>query len=173
MFFVGIILLMIYAKKLGKFKLYKEAKVKAMMPINEVLANAVNDLTKEDEPWIISTEGNSIIARINWKNTTNISFVEINNEMQNFEYCINLFDDYKYTEGTESTTDTASIELGSTSANHSAFYGLELRDFHSIEFGVNHNTDEKGIIKTNFTTDEIRDRIRQYVEERGYKRKVF
>ena len=172
-FFIVIILSTLYTKKIGKLKLYKAAEVKMQMPVAEVLNNAINDLVKEGEPWEITTEGNSIIARINWKNTTNLSLDGITKEVQNFEYRVNLFDDYKYTEGTESTSDTASIGPGGASMEHGKFYGLELKDVRTIEFGVNHNTGEEGIIKTNFSTDEIRDRVRQYVEERGYKRTLF
>lgn len=170
-FLISTTLLLIHAKNKNKLKLYKPAPIKCKMTINELLNSAVNDLKVNDEPWDIFIENNSIIAKINWKNTTNFSFTGITKEMENFEYRINLFDNYKYTEFFKTNSTNANLNPTSVSATHSSFYGIVLRDYDSIEFGINHNTKEKGIITTHFSTDEIRNKMRTYVEERGYRLK--
>lgn len=164
-----ILLLALFAKKAKQLRFYKPAKAITKVPKDELLKNCVKDLYSPDLPWEISVEGDAIIGRIDWKNTTSFSFAKVSNELKNFEYRVNLTDDYKFFEVMVEKERTGSVSPAGASLHYSYFYGISLRYYKSFEVGINNKTGETGIIKTEFSTQEIRDKIRHYVEERGYK----
>ena len=163
------IILLVMAKKEKKLKLYVSPKVIEVLPKETVLNNCITDLNNEKEPWIITVENDSIVAKINWKDTTNINFTGITKDMENFEYRLTLNDDHTYSETMITSSGTTTFGPTIYSAKGSFFIGTSLRHFETIEFGTNNKTGETGVIKTKFSTDEIRDKIRYYVEERGFK----
>lgn len=163
------IILLVMAKKEKKLKLYVSPKVIEVLPKETVLNNCITDLNNEKEPWIITVENDSIVAKINWKDTTNLSFTGITKDMENFEYRLTLNDDHTYSETMITSSGTTTFGPTTYSADRSFFIGTSLRHFESFEIGIDNKTGEKGVIKTKFSTDEIRDKIRYYVEERGFK----
>lgn len=172
--FIGILgatIAFIDGKRKNKLKFYKPAKVEKKTPREELLNRCVNDLTDPNYPVLITTEGNWIVASIDWKNTTRFTFTSITNEQRSFEYRVFLNDNYTYTEQMNSISNELGVKPGNITFETSAFSGIELRDYGSIEFGINNNTGETGLITTKFDTEEIRDRIRTYVEKHGYKYK--
>ena len=139
-----------------------------------VLAQAPEALNKPDQPWEVSVEGDSIVARWKWMDAAFFSPHEITNETREFTYTVTLTDKgtWKERDTTEKKSSGVSLEGGKLKigGSSSTFKGKTTQK--SIQFGIGKNkqTGEMGIVKFNFDTTSIKQPIRDYLTACGWKK---
>ena len=144
-----------------------------MVEKQKVLADAVTVLNKEDQPWEAKVEGDTIVAYWKWMDARFFSPGEINDETKEYKFIVTLHDNGKYSEKDIEKQSEASIDVkGNTiSFGSSAFAGKEAHKAFVMGVGENKQTGEVGIIKFKFSTGIVKEPIRQYLKDCGWKKK--
>ena len=113
----------------------------------EVLNNALIVLNKPDKPWEVTITNDSIVAKWKWMDATFFAPNEITNEVKEYSYIVTLTDKGKWT---EKDIISESITIG---------------------FGKNNDSNESGIVRFKYDTSNIKNEIKNYLQECGYKKK--
>ena len=124
----------------------------------EVLNNALIVLNKPDKPWEVTITNDSIVAKWKWMDATFFSPNEITNEVKEYSYIVTLTDKGKWTEKDITSEKEQNINVGE---------GKSI----TIGFGKNNDSNESGIVKFKYDTSIIKNEIKNYLQECGYKKK--
>ena len=138
----------------------------------KVLQDAENILNKQDQPWSVVVEGDSIIATWKWMDATFFSANEVNDKVKEYKFTVTLKDNGKWKEIDETQEKTANVNFkdGKISFGTSSFVGSTTQKNITIGLGRNKDTNETGIIKFKFDTAIIKEPIRKYLESCGWKK---
>lgn len=138
----------------------------------KVLENAVNVLNKEEQPWEVSIEGDSIIAKWKWMDASFFGPSEVTDETKEFFFKVTLKDNGKWNETDYKEENKTNVDLknGKVSFGTSSFQGTSVGKSFQIGLGQNKQTGETGIIKFKFDTSIIKEPIRQYLKDCGWKK---
>ena len=140
----------------------------------KVLADAPGALNKPGQPWEVTVEGDSIVARWKWMDATFFSPAQVTSEVKAFEFKITLKDNGKYKEldKTENKSSGMSMSGGKMSFGSSSSSFVGKTNTKSIQFGVgkNNQTGEAGIIGFKFNTTDVKKPVRDYLAACGYKK---
>lgn len=138
----------------------------------KVLQDAENMLNKQEQPWSVVVEGDSIIATWKWMDATFFSTAEVTDEEKEYKFIVTLKDNGKWKETDQSQEKTANINMkdGKISFGSSAFIGNSVQKNITIGLGKNNETGETGIIKFKFDTKIMKEPIRQYLINCGWKK---
>ncbi len=141
----------------------------------EILANIFNDLNINEKNWTISIDGNQIIAYWKWKDGIFFSPDSITDEVKEYKFIVTLLDNgkWKETDVTNNTSEGISLSSGKASFNKSFFVGNKKEKSFEISFGKKRDEDNIGIQKITFDTDLIKQPIRNYLKQCGWKKKGF
>lgn len=139
----------------------------------EILANIVNDLNVSEKNWTISIEENRIIAYWKWKDGTFFSTESITDEVKEYKFIITLLDNGKWKESDVANDKSKGINMneGTISFNKSFFNGNKVEKSFELSFGKKRDEDNFGIQKTTFDTNLIKQPIRDYLKQCGWKKK--
>lgn len=136
-----------------------------------ILQNIKNDLNKPNQPWEISIEGNSIVAYWKWMDATFFSPNDVTNEIKEYKFIVTLLDNSKWSEQDASTQSNVSFNGNGLSFGTSSFSGNQVSKSITIGFGKDNSTGKVGIIKSKFDTSIIKNAIRNYLTNCGWKKK--
>lgn len=139
-----------------------------------MLAEAPGALNKPDQPWEVTIEGDSIVARWRWMDATFFSAAEVDKEVKDFTFKVTLTDKGKYKEldSTESKASNVSMSGGKMSFGTSSksFSGKTNQKSFSFGTGADNKTGEVGLLKHKFDTTLVKKPIRDYLESNGWKK---
>jgi len=145
------------------------------MPKQQVLYDAPNALNRPEQPWQVTVEGDSIVARWKWMDATFFAPTEINDETRNYSFTVTLDNKGKWKELDRKEEKASSVSLNSNGGlsfgtSKSGFKGKTTQK--SFEFGVgkNNQTGEVGIIGFKFDTALVKNSIRDYLTYCGWKK---
>lgn len=144
-----------------------------MLEKSKVLYDAQNILNKPDQPWGVSIEDDSIVATFKWMDATFFAPGEVNEQTKQYKFVVTLTDDGKWTEFDQSEQKEAKIDFkdNKISFGTSTFAGKQMQKSFAIGLGKNNQTGETGIISFKFDTQIIKETIRAYLKDCGYKKK--
>ena len=139
----------------------------------EVLNNALIVLNKPDKPWEVTITNDSIVAKWKWMDATFFSPNEITNEVKEYSYIVTLTDKGKWIEKDVTSEKEKNINIGENKIEFgsSNFSGHTANKSITIGFGKNNTTNETGIVAFKYDTSLIKNEIRNYLQECGYKKK--
>lgn len=139
----------------------------------EVLNNALIVLNKPDKPWEVTIANDSIVVKWKWMDATFFSPNEITNEVKEYSYIVTLTDKGKWTEKdiTSETEKNINIGEGKLEFGSSNFSGHTVSKSITIGFGKNNDSNESGIVRFKYDTSIIKNEIKNYLQECGYKKK--
>ena len=145
-----------------------------MLDKNQVLTGAPAALNKEDQPWEVTVEGNSIVARWCWMNATFFAVAEVDNKVKDYKFTVTLDDKGKYKEldNSKEKQSTVGMKNGKLSfgSSSNSFSGHKNQKSFSLGVGKDNQSGEVGIIKNVFDTDLVKKPIRAYLEQCGWKK---
>ena len=145
----------------------------AMSEKQAVLANAPGALNRADRPWVVTVEGDSIIARWKWMDATFFAPHEINDETKQFTFIVTLTDKrtWKELDKTENKTSGVKMSGGKLSFGSSSrsFSGKSNQKSFSFGVGQNNQTGEAGLIAFKFNTTDVKKPVRDYLTACGWK----
>ena len=139
-----------------------------------MLYHAPSMLNRPDQPWEVTVEGDSIVARWKWMDAVWFAPQEITDEVKSYSFAVTLSDNGKYKEldTTEEKTRQIKMEGGKiglgTSSNK--FKGKQSQK--SFEFGIGRNNDtgQVGFISFKYNTTQVKDAVRGWLEANGWKK---
>lgn len=139
-----------------------------------VLADAPNALNRPDQPWEVTVEGDSIVARWKWMDATFFAPHEVNNEIRQFTFTVTLNDNGKWKEIDKSENKSGGVKMsgGKIGFGSSSSTFLGKTNQKSIQFGLgkNNRTGEAGIVGFKFDTTAVKQPVRAYLTACGWKK---
>jgi len=145
----------------------------AMSEKQAVLANAPGALNRPDRPWVVTVEGDSIIARWKWMDATFFAPHEVNDETRQFTFIVTLTDNRTWKELDKTQNKTSGVKMSGGklsfgSSSHS-FSGKSNQKSFSFGAGKNNQTGEAGLIAFKFNTTDVKKPVRDYLTACGWK----
>ena len=140
----------------------------------KVLNDAQFALNKQEQPWYVTVEGNSIIARWKWNDQNFFNLNEVGNEVKEYFFTVTLDDKGKWREldKTEESSKGIKMEGGQISlgASKSSFMGKTNQKSFSMEFGKNKDTGKFEVSKSKFDTTMVKQPVRDFLTSNGWKK---
>lgn len=139
-----------------------------------VLANAPGALNKPNQPWEVTIEGDSIVARWKWMDASFFAPHEVNDGIKQFTFTVTLDGKGKYKEIDKTENKSAGVKMSggklSLGGSSSTFIGKTNQK--SIQFGAgkNNQTGETGIVGFKFDTTAVKQPVRDYLTSCGWKK---
>jgi hypothetical protein len=159
---------------LNKRQLFLRGGKNMVMDKQLVISQAPEVLNRADQPWEVTVEGDSIIARWKWMDATFFSPAEVNNQVKEYTFTVTLGNKGKWKEidKTEQKSSGVSMSGGKLSLGSSSntFKGNTNRKSISFGTGKNNETGEVGLITFKFDTSVVKNPIRSYLESCGWKK---
>lgn len=144
------------------------------MPKPMVLQNAYQALNRPNQPWFVSIEGNTIVAKWKWMDAVYFSPTQVTDEVRNYTFRVTLLDNGKWKEQdiTENTVATANLN-GKIGARKDFFVGKTTQKTTTITFGQDRNTGNTGMNVSRFDTSIIKNSVRGFLTSCGWKKAGF
>jgi len=143
----------------------------------KVLADATGTLNKQDQPWEVTVEGDSIVARWRWKDATLFGFGEISNEVRDYKFIVTLTDKGKWKEKDKTSNQSSGIKInkgkGRKGKSMNSFSGNTSQKSISFGVGKNNATGETGVVRFDFDTSKVKKPVREYLTACGWKKAGF
>jgi hypothetical protein len=140
----------------------------------QVLQGAATALNKPDQPWEVTVEGDSIVARWKWMDAAFFSPTQITNEVKEFSFTVTLKDNGKYKEIDKTAQQSAGVSAGGGKVgfggSSSTFIGKTNQKSISFGVGKNNQTGEVGIVGFKFNTTDVKKPVRDYLASCGWKK---
>jgi len=135
-----------------------------------VLAQAAQTLNRPDQPWEVTVEDDSIIARWRWMDGTFFAPTAVTQEVRDFIFTVTLKDDGRWKERDNKKERALTIGLGGVSGQFGTFSGKATEKATEFRLGVNNQTGEAGVVGFKFDTALIKQPIRDYLTACGWKK---
>ena len=139
-----------------------------------LLSQAPNALNRPDQPWYVSVEGDSLVARWKWMDAYFFSPHEVNDETRNYTFTVNLSDKgtWKELDTTDNKSKHVSFGPGGLSlgGSTSTFKGKTNQKSFTFGAGKDKVTDEVGLISFKFDTTAVKQPIRNYLAANGWQK---
>ncbi len=150
-----------------KSKVLEDAK---MVEKSKVLEDAKMVLNNESQPFEVNIEGDSIVAKWKWMDAGFFGIGVITDEIKEFTFQVILDDKGKWHEVDSSKSKKSKFHIKGMSFETSTFKGTSMNKSFTIGFGKNKQTDETGIVQFQFDTKLIKEPIRNYLKNCGWKK---
>jgi len=139
-----------------------------------MLYHAPAMLNKPDIPWVVSVEGDTIVARWKWMDALWFSVGEISDEVKNYSFAVTLSDNgtYKELDTTEEKTRSITMKDGNLGFGTSkdVFKGKQTRKSFEFGLGKDNTKDSVGFIGFKYNTTLVKDQLRSYLDANGWKK---
>lgn len=145
-----------------------------MVDKQKVLYDAQFVLNRPEQPWAVTVEGDSIVARWKWMDAMFFAPHEVNDETRQFTFTVTLKDNGKWKEldVTENKSAGMSMSGGKIGFGGSSKKFVGDTSQKSIQFGLgkNNQTGQAGVIGFKFDTTAVKQPIRDYLKACGWKK---
>ena len=131
--------------------------------------NEILNLNNGNYPFSVNVEGDTIIAKWKWMDTTYFGVGVVTESIKNFTYTVVLNNDNTYSERDNSEENTKKVDLAQQSfgMQKDLFVGKTTNKEIQFGFGTNNNTGETGVVVNKFDTKIIKEPIRTILENNG------
>ena len=140
----------------------------------KVLSEALDVLNKPDQPWEVTVEGDSIIARWKWMDATFFAPNEVNSTTKQFAFIVTLNDKGKWKELDKTEDKSKSIKMSggkiSMGSSSGKFVGKTFGKTAQIGIGKDNQTGKIGFVGFKFDTSKVKQPIRDFLTARGWKK---
>jgi len=145
-----------------------------MIERKKVLEDAPSALNNENQPWEVTIEDNSIVARWKWMDADFFAPNEINNETKEFTFTVTLDDKGKWKEIDKIEEKQHGIKMGGGGVgfgiSSSSFKGKSSQKSFKFGLGKDKKTGEVGLVGFKFDTALVKQPIRDYLTSCGWKK---
>ena len=139
-----------------------------------VLAQAQGALNRPDQPWEVTIQGDSIVARWKWMDATFFAPHEVSNETKEFTFTVTLSDKGTWKELDKTENKATNVKMGGGKAgfgsSSSTFKGKTNQKSFQFGVGKNNQTGDAGVIGIKFDTTKVKQPIRDYLTSCGWKK---
>jgi hypothetical protein len=140
----------------------------------QVLNDAPNVLNRPDQPWQVTVEGDSIVARWKWMDATFFAPNEVSDETRDYTFTVTLTDKGKWKELDKSEQKSSGVSMSggtlSFGSSSSSFKGKQTTKSFEFGMGKNNQTGEVGLVGFKFDTSIVKKAVRDYLTNCGWKK---
>ncbi|MDR0851132.1 MAG: hypothetical protein LBN36_01420 [Clostridiales Family XIII bacterium] len=140
----------------------------------QVLYDAPGYLNRPDQPWYVTVEGDSIVARWKWMDAIFFAPHEVNNEVRDYTFTVTLKDNYKWKEvdRSEESSSGANFSNGQLSFGGSKNTFKGKQSGKSVQFGIgaDRGSGAVGLVGFKFDTEAVKAPIRAFLSSAGWKK---
>ena len=140
----------------------------------QVLYDAVGALNRPEQPWVVTVEGDAIVARWKWMDATFFGPNEVDNQTRDYTFTVRLDDKGKWHEldTVQQKSQNAGISGGKIGfgTSSSTFKGKTTQKSFSFGVGQDNQTGQVGFIGFKFDTEIVKKSIRDYLAYCGWKK---
>ena len=140
----------------------------------KVLEDAPAVLNKPDQLWQVFVQGDSIIGQWNWMDAIFVGLHEVTDEVRTYTFTVTLDDKGKWKEIDHTVDEKSSVKLQggkvSFGTSKDTFAGKKSQKSFEIGLGKDRKKDEIGLVTAKLDTSAIKEPIRAYLTNCGYKK---
>jgi len=140
----------------------------------QVLFDAPAALNRADQPWEITVEGDSIVARWKWMDAIFFAPELVTEEIKNYTFTVTLGDNGKWKELDRSSEKSKDVEFKggalSFGMSSSSFKGKKTQKSFSAGLGKDNQTGKVGVVAFKIDTELVKKPVRDYLEHCGWKK---
>ena len=145
-----------------------------VVPKQQVLYDAQYVLNRPDQPFLVTVEGDSIVARWKWMDAIFFAPHEVNEEIRSYTFTATLNDKGKWKELDQSVQKSQGVQMNggtlSFGSSSSSFKGKQTGKSFQFGLGVNNQTGEAGFVGFKYDTSLVKNYIRGYLTNCGWKK---
>lgn len=140
----------------------------------KVLFDAPAALNRDDQPWQVTVEGDSIIGRWKWMDARFFAQNAVSDEQREYIFTVTLKDSGKWKEIDKTDEKSSGVNFSGGNINFgsssSTFKGKTNQK--SVSFGIGQNKKDGsfGMVKSTLDTSLIKEAIRGYLTRCGWKK---
>ena len=131
-------------------------------------------LNRPEQPWAVTVEGDSIVARWKWMDATFFAPAEVNDETKAFTFTVTLNDKGKWKEIDKTEEKSSGVKMSggtlSFGTSSSSFKGKTNQKSFTFGAGKDNQTGETGLIGFKFNTTDVKKPVRDYLTSCGWKK---
>jgi len=139
-----------------------------------VLNYAPTALNKPDQPWYVTVEGDAIVARWKWMDAYFFAPGEVSEETKQYTFRAVLGNNGKWREVDYTDQKSAGVSMSGGNlkfgASSQKFIGKTTQKSVTFGLGKDKQTGATGIIKFKFDTSLVKEPIRAYLAQYGWKK---
>lgn len=140
----------------------------------QILADAPQVLNRDDLPWHVTVQGDSIVGAWKWMDARFFAPGSVSDEEREYVFTVTLQDNGKWKEVDSTTESTSSVRANGGKigfgSSHSSFKGKTTQKSFSASFGRDKQTGETGMVSSKLDTTQLKDWIRGYLKQCGWKK---
>ena len=137
---------------------------------DRVLADAPLHLNKPDQPWEVTVEGDSIVARWKWMDALFFAPGVVSGEIRDFTFTVTLKGNGVWEEVDGSSKRSVAASNGGMKFSVSKFAGMSWKKSIQIGLGKDNRTGEAGVVGFSMDTATIKEPVRDYLTACGWKK---
>jgi len=137
---------------------------------SKLLADAPDALNSPDQPWEVTIEQDSIVARWRWMDAAFFAPGQVSSAIKDFTFIVKLKDNGTWKELDQTSSKEMSASTSGAKMSASKFVGKTSQKSIEISFGKNRQTGETGLISVKFDTAMVKRPIREYLTANGWKK---
>ena len=139
-----------------------------------MLYHAPAMLNKPELPWVVTVEGDSIVARWKWMDAIFFSPHEVSDEVRSYYFTVTLRDNgtYREVDQSEEKTKGVSFEGGNLTfgSSTSTFKGKKNEKSFQFGLGANKQNGLVGFVGFKYDTTQVKQYLRSWLESNGWKK---
>lgn len=143
----------------------------------QVLADAPSALNRDDLPWQITVEGDSIVGTWKWEDARFFAPTSVTNSVREYAFTTTLRDNGRWREFDRTEDQSSGFQAGpggiGYSSSYSSFKGTVVQKSFSFGVGKNNNTGETGLVESQLDTTRLKEWVRGYLTQCGWKKAGF
>jgi len=140
----------------------------------KVLYDAPLVLNKPDQHWQVTVQGDSIVGHWKWLDAVFISVFEVTEAIKEYSFTVTLGDNGKYKELDRSGEKERDVSFSggtlSFGSSSDKFMGKKNQKSFQFGLGADRNKDQVGVVVGKLDTTLIKEPIRQYLADCGWKK---
>lgn len=142
-----------------------------------VLDDAPNALNRDDLPWQITVEGDSIVGTWKWMDGRFFAPGSVTDAARQYVFTVTLQDNGKWRELDRTVDQSSGFRAGpgglGYSSRHSSFKGKVVQKSFSFGVGKDNTTGDTGLIESRLDTTQLKEWVRGYLTQCGWKKAGF
>lgn len=139
-----------------------------------VLHYAPQALNRPEQPWVVTAEGDALVARWKWMDAAFFAPHEVSNEVREYAFTVTLGDNQTWRELDRTETKSAGVKMSggkmSIGGSSSTFSGKTSQKSFQMGLGQNNQTGQAGLVTFKFDTTPVKESIRTYLKSRNWKK---
>jgi len=145
-----------------------------MMNKQEVLAQAPGALNRQNQPWEVTVQGDSIVGYWRWMDATFFAPGAVSNEIKQYVFTVTLTDKGTWKELDKTESKSGGVKMGggkvSFGSSSNSFVGKTNQKSFQFGVGKDNQTGQAGVIGFTYDTTLVKKPIRDYLTACGWKK---